>query len=163
MASEKQIAANRRNAQRSTGPKSLLGKMRSSRNARRHGFSGGQVLDKASMRRLNALKEKLLKEHPSPGAEHAADAFARAEIQISKIRAKQSQMLLDLSRVPSVDQEKAIRRLAALDRYDRYAMTERGRAYKEICQNEANIYNKNKYFYRIVDGWRAMLAEEAVG
>ena len=39
MATEKQIAANRRNAARSTGPRTPLGKKRSSMNALRHGLS----------------------------------------------------------------------------------------------------------------------------
>ena len=39
MASELQIAANRRNAQKSTGPKTADGKKRSSKNAYRHGLS----------------------------------------------------------------------------------------------------------------------------
>jgi hypothetical protein len=39
MPSEKQIAANRRNATKSTGPRSSAGKKRASRNAYRHGLS----------------------------------------------------------------------------------------------------------------------------
>jgi len=39
MASERQILANRRNAQKSTGPKTALGKKRSSKNAYNHGLS----------------------------------------------------------------------------------------------------------------------------
>lgn len=39
MASEKQIAANRANARKSTGPRSSAGKKRASRNAYRHGLS----------------------------------------------------------------------------------------------------------------------------
>jgi hypothetical protein len=39
MASERQIAANRRNAQKSTGPRSAAGKRRASRNAYRHGLA----------------------------------------------------------------------------------------------------------------------------
>jgi hypothetical protein len=39
MASERQIAANRRNAQKSTGPRSASGAKRSSRNAHRHGLT----------------------------------------------------------------------------------------------------------------------------
>ena len=39
MTSLKQIAANRRNATRSTGPVTAQGKARASRNARRHGLS----------------------------------------------------------------------------------------------------------------------------
>src|SRR5579883_3029570 len=40
MVSEKRIEANRRNAQRSTGPRSIDGRARSSMNALRHGITG---------------------------------------------------------------------------------------------------------------------------
>ena len=40
MISEKQLEANRRNAQRSTGPRTGEGKTRSSRNNLRHGLTG---------------------------------------------------------------------------------------------------------------------------
>jgi hypothetical protein len=44
MATEKQIEANRANAQRSTGPRTPEGKARSSRNSLKHGLSAKQVL-----------------------------------------------------------------------------------------------------------------------
>lgn len=44
MTSEKQIAANRRNSQKSTGPKSHLGKSRSKLNALRHGLYSKEVV-----------------------------------------------------------------------------------------------------------------------
>ena len=44
MISDKQIAANRNNAQRSTGPRSAAGKARVSRNARVHGLTGRDVV-----------------------------------------------------------------------------------------------------------------------
>ena len=40
MISEKQLEANRRNAQQSTGPKTTEGKAQSSRNNLRHGLTG---------------------------------------------------------------------------------------------------------------------------
>ncbi|MEO1922380.1 MAG: hypothetical protein ABGW84_10915 [Sphingomonadaceae bacterium] len=43
MTSDRQIAANRRNAQRSTGPKTSKGKAVSSQNARRHGVLSDRV------------------------------------------------------------------------------------------------------------------------
>ena len=42
MATEKMLAANRANALKSTGPRSLAGKMRSSRNALSHGLTAKQ-------------------------------------------------------------------------------------------------------------------------
>ena len=44
MATEAQIEANRRNAQRSTGPKTPEGKEEASRNALRHGLTARQVI-----------------------------------------------------------------------------------------------------------------------
>jgi hypothetical protein len=44
MASAAQILANRDNAQRSTGPKTLEGKQAASRNATRHGLTGTQIV-----------------------------------------------------------------------------------------------------------------------
>lgn len=45
MASDRQILANRHNAQRSTGPRSLAGKLRSRRNAVKHGLTARAVVD----------------------------------------------------------------------------------------------------------------------
>ncbi len=44
MASEKQIAANRQNARKSTGPKTDAGKQRSRQNAFRHGLTAQTVI-----------------------------------------------------------------------------------------------------------------------
>ena len=45
MASDKHIAANRRNAQKSTGPKTSEGKLKCRRNAFRHGLTAETVID----------------------------------------------------------------------------------------------------------------------
>jgi hypothetical protein len=55
MASEKQIAANRANAMRSTGPKTRAGKLASSRNAYRHGLSGPWRLDPFTLVKVDAI------------------------------------------------------------------------------------------------------------
>ena len=44
MASRRQMIANRRNAQKSTGPRTIAGKLRSRRNALRHGLTGETVI-----------------------------------------------------------------------------------------------------------------------
>jgi hypothetical protein len=64
MASKKQIAANQANAERSTGPKSQLGKARSRLNARTHGLTAKHLLvgdeDEAS---FNELRAELMEQH----------------------------------------------------------------------------------------------------
>ena len=62
MASEKQIAANRANAQRSTGPRTAVGKMRSSRNAFRHGLSGPLPFDSMTSAKVDAIAQALVGE-----------------------------------------------------------------------------------------------------
>src|SRR5690606_17000989 len=111
-----------------------------SRNALRHGFSLGLALDPASITRVNSLKRKLLGEGAGEDMERAAEEFARAQVHISRIRKIQSETLAELAKVPEGDHTKAIRRLGALDRYERYAFTMRERAQRVIenCQNEAN-------------------------
>lgn len=64
MASVKQIAANRRNAQKSTGPKSDAGKNRSSRNAIVHGLSAmDTVLPQEDRQAFEAMREQLFVEY----------------------------------------------------------------------------------------------------
>jgi hypothetical protein len=57
---ERQIAANRVNAKKSTGPKTPAGKLRSTRNAYRHGFSGPVVWDRASSRNMDSIAHDLV-------------------------------------------------------------------------------------------------------
>ena len=60
MSSAKQIAANRENARRSTGPKTLAGKTTSSRNALKHGLLSAQMLlPDEDPKELSALAEAI--------------------------------------------------------------------------------------------------------
>jgi hypothetical protein len=69
MLSDKQLAANRANAQLSTGPKSEIGKRRSSLNARRHNLTG-QVTAMTEEDRIahDAFAEALIKSMATEGA-----------------------------------------------------------------------------------------------
>jgi len=73
MSSEKQIDANRRNALKSTGPKSEEGKAKSSMNAVRHGLTAGQtVLPHENEDDYEKLREGMLDSYaPEDPAEHA--------------------------------------------------------------------------------------------
>ena len=85
MASDRQIAANRRNARKSTGPKSRDGKSRSARNAYQHGLAIS-----AAARRDGEAVILLAREIAGDTAdefilEHARVA-ARAQLVINRIR-----------------------------------------------------------------------------
>ena len=58
------IAANRRNARRSTGPRSAAGKARARRNAFRHGLATPASLDHVAMDRIDDLVFALTRDFP---------------------------------------------------------------------------------------------------
>ena len=125
MATEKQIAANRANAKRSTGPKTLAGKISSSRNAHRHGLSCPLPLDPE---RVDAIAHALAGHSADEERLVAASEVARAQLELMSIRSVRAEMIASAKDdLPAIDTLK-LRRLAALDRYERYARTKRRRA-----------------------------------
>ncbi len=85
MASERQIAANRKNAQKSTGPRSSRGKKRASRNALRHGLT--KPASGAEFERQAELLARQLAGEAADNIvlEHARDA-AHAELEVRRVR-----------------------------------------------------------------------------
>ncbi len=79
MASTKRVTANRRNARKSTGPRTQSGKARSSRNALKHGLSAEQIVildeDPAA---FEALRDDVYAHYqpPDPVAEHLVEQVA---------------------------------------------------------------------------------------
>jgi hypothetical protein len=126
MASEKQIAANRANAQRSTGPRTALGKMKSSRNSFRHGLSGPSPFDPMTSAKVDVMAQALV--GGDEGEDQAASAaeFARAHLEVLAIRAKRAELITKIETFKYCTH--GLRHLAALDRYERYANTRRRRA-----------------------------------
>ena len=124
MATERQIAANRANARRSTGPKTAVGKMVSSRNAFRHGLSRPSRLAMSS--KIHAMARALTSEAISDEHSEAAVEFASAQLELLNIRAIRAEMLLGVA-IEQISTQK-LRRLASLDRYERYSQTRRRRA-----------------------------------
>jgi hypothetical protein len=122
MASEKQIAANRANAKRSTGPRSAVGKSKSSRNARRHGLSCPLRLDCATSERIEALTRLLVGEGRSEQLGAAAE-IAEAQLELLRVRAVRREMHGEID--PNRCNIQQLRRLAAIDRYERLAHTRR--------------------------------------
>jgi hypothetical protein len=125
MASEKQIAANRANAKRSTGPRSALGKLRSSRNAVRHGLSCPLPLD-ATSGEARAIAHSLVADGADDQQQLAASELAAAQLELLRIRAERGRLLASID--PASSDAVELKRLVALDRYERLAHTRRRRA-----------------------------------
>ena len=133
LATEKQIAANRANAKFSTGPKTTTGKLKSSRNAFRHGLSGPVSLNALEAAKINLIAGQLTGDQATRGRLTWALEYVGAQMEvlrIHEIRTKQfARVALDNLHNLS---DKELRRLAALDRYERYAYTKRRRAWKRL-------------------------------
>jgi hypothetical protein len=86
MASERQIAANRRNARKSTGPRSGAGKKRASRNAYRHGLNLSITSTAASAKQLDKLVRKIAGETEDAMVLERARAIAQAELDLARVR-----------------------------------------------------------------------------
>ena len=92
MASERQIAANRRNAQKSTGPRSVEGKKRVSRNAYRHGLAAGVWHSGKSVAEIDALASDI-------AAAATGSVVAAADAEILAFARTAAQAELDLARI----------------------------------------------------------------
>ena len=86
MATERQIAANRRNARKSTGPRSSAAKRRTSRNAYRHGLTLSLTSSAAFAKRLDEFARKIAGDSKSEIILQLARAAAEAELDLARIR-----------------------------------------------------------------------------
>jgi hypothetical protein len=130
MATEKQIAANRANAKRSTGPKTAAGKRRSSGNAYRHGLSGPLPDDSLTMAATEAIARAVMCDAKSEQQE--ATAFAQSQLKLQLIRKVRNDLFAALE--PGSLRPQELRRLAALDRYERLAQTKSRRVKRLIAK-----------------------------
>jgi hypothetical protein len=85
MATERQIAANRRNALKSTGPKSEAGKKRSSGNAYRHGLSVPPSVAETEAQ-LEELSRGLAADATGPKVLSLLKTAAGAQIDLARVR-----------------------------------------------------------------------------
>ena len=140
-ASEKKIVANRRNAQKSTGPKSARGKRAVSQNARRHGLS--TALDAGSMKAANKLTDVVVGDSLVSVSREKAFVISEAQICLLNVRAVRGEllgMLLEatgdsLARTPSEalpDVDELLTQVVRLERYERRAISRRRRAMRGL-------------------------------
>lgn len=111
MTSKRQIEANRANAKRSTGPRTVAGKAASSQNARRHSLTSScDGRDEHAERLLDAIEQL------SGGGEETI--AMRAQMNLWRIRNVRTEMLRALLDEPS---NTGMERIMNLERYERAA------------------------------------------
>ena len=134
MASQKQVAANRMNAQKSRGPRSVAGKARASRNAIRHGLAANFRKDPSAAYAIETMTKLLLK---SGQSEQAARVVAAAEYEtnaVNAVRSKIAETLRDAAEnCLSFTAELAM--LQSIDRYEK-RITSRKRKVLRQMQRE---------------------------
>lgn len=130
MTSDRNIASNRKNAQKSTGPRSELGRRRSSGNALQHGLAIAIGSDPAFSEEIETLatalssgRGQLVRELARQVAEAHLDL-----LRIRKLKAARFNAVLSNREAKLADCFKLNESLAQLERYERRAFSRRKRA-----------------------------------
>ena len=130
MTSPAKARANRRNALKSTGPKTAAGKAAVAANAHRHGLSLPVLLDPALSREADDLARRI--ERSVTGAEadahgHAlAGHIAEAVLDLRRVHDAKLPLVIAWEADPSA--AGCVSELARLDRYERRAFSQRNAA-----------------------------------
>jgi hypothetical protein len=140
MTSAKQIAANRRNARRSTGPVTTQGKSRVSLNALRHGLSRRIPRPLEVTSNIEEYVVQLVGDDASQTGVDLANVAVDAQLVIVCIQRERRLLLerlisgsLDVGAV-AVQGPEVVKRLASLDRYEQRAQGRRKKALKGLAR-----------------------------
>jgi hypothetical protein len=138
MPTEKQVAANRRNARRSTGPRSSAGKMRASQNSYRHGLAtSGPYAEIAE--RIERLARMIAGDTEDVVALECARTVAQAEFDLAQVQRVKLALIsgqIEVGAREAVSEsgcfaeelQHALAELIKVDRYERRARVNRDRA-----------------------------------
>jgi hypothetical protein len=127
MTSPRKVFTNRLNALRSTGPRTPEGKARVGKNALRHGLSVLALRDPSRAGEIATLARAIAGDDPTAWRLALAAWIAAAQIDVVRARGAR------LGSYPQTpDEPGAIARLAAIDRYEKRAMSRRNRAVMEV-------------------------------
>ena len=139
MTSHRKLAANKQNASKSTGPRTQVGKLRSSRNSLKHGLSI-PVLAKAghSQQVLDLAETIVAGSNLDDASSWNACQVAEAEIELLRVRSVRAAILARVTKPEKdgpgddagrpMEHSELLRQLAGLDRYERRALSRRNTA-----------------------------------
>jgi hypothetical protein len=125
MASERQIAANRRNARKSTGPRSGAGKKRAGRNAYRHGLTLSVTPTTAVAKQLDKLVRKIAGDSEDALVLERARAIAQAELDLARVRRAKVALIERASAFGELDPPQAFSTVTEIKRF--FNALDRGR------------------------------------
>lgn len=132
MSSSRKVAANRINAQRSTGPRSVRGKQRSRLNAFKHGLATAISADPALSREVAHLAQALAgADERDPWTLQAAADVAEGAIAVMRARRAKIDLFDFMARHPDalcLTGDLFLKSLDQLDRYERRALSRRNTA-----------------------------------
>jgi len=136
VASDRQQNANRRNAQKSTGPRSAGGKARASKNAYRHGFAARKGPDEIFAKQVGRLARRLSRDSDSIMTLSYAMAAAEAEITIARLRQTKVEVIEKITNAFYTGTPETIRQmvpqLTVLDQYEKQTRSRRNRALRQL-------------------------------
>jgi hypothetical protein len=138
MPSDRKIAANQQNSQRSTGPRTALAKKRIRRNALRHGLAAAIVNAPGMPAEINHLAQAICGSDAGPAQREQAQIIAQCELLLLRVRAARVKIFEEISLKapvqrsdePSVlshqqDATTCLQRLMRLERYERRVLSRR--------------------------------------
>jgi hypothetical protein len=136
MTSDRKIESNRRNAKKSTGPRSDDGKRSSSGNALRHGLSVAIGSDPSVSEEIARLAAVIARGNSGNEIGESEIQAAEAEIDLLRVRKFRASRFNAVLGNPetTLDRSKFDDELVRLERYERRAFSRRNRAFRAMTE-----------------------------
>jgi hypothetical protein len=129
MTSERKIVANRRNSRRSSGPRTVAGKLKVGRNALRHGLAAATLRDSGIAAEVDRLATAIGRENADAAQREQALIIAESDLTLLRVRAVRAevfeQMLAATGAAAGVIGSSHFEQLRRLERYERRAFSRR--------------------------------------